>query len=83
MENLKYLEVIISLAMMLVGFGVLWGKHTSSVRAQSEKNAEQDSAIKDINNKIENREDLMRDHIDKKIGRLDQKLDAILLKVSN
>lgn len=76
----KYIELAISICLSVAGFSFLYGKHVSSVKGNEKKNQEQDEAIKDIFDKLERREDVLRSHIDAQVKHLDAKLDIILGK---
>lgn len=82
MNELKVIEIIISFALMLVGFGIIWGKHTASVKSQGEKNDAQDAAIIALHEKIQAREDKIRTDVNDRLKVMEGKLDSILMKLS-
>ena len=74
-----------SIAGTLVIIGVIWGRHSESVKSQNAKNIEQDKKITALNLLVTAREDIMRGHIDAKFKSLDDKLGEInthLLNIS-
>lgn len=92
-NEFKIIELIITFALMLSGFGIIWGKHTESVKAmavksdaqdliQSEKNLAQDLAIVALHEKIQAREDKIRTDVENRLKTIEGKLDKILFKVS-
>ena len=82
MNEIKIIEIIVTFALMLVGFGIIWGKHTASVKTQGEKNTAQDAAIIALHEKIQAREDKIRTDVNERLKTMEGKLDSILLKVS-
>lgn len=81
-NEFKIIEIVVTFALMLVGFGIIWGKHTSSVKSQGEKNLAQDLAIIALHEKLQAREDKIRTDVENRLKTIEGKLDKILFKVS-